>query len=155
MRAPWHRVIARIAVLGCVGVLTLSTVSRADGGAYRERPFGLADVRSIYVARLTSAGTGVATREALIEALRTVGFETVEREEKADAVMSGLVATKVIGGEPAVVFRTVVLQTHAGEALWFLRLRSTHSPRRQVGHVARSLRAAVEQAVWKAAREVD
>ena len=145
---------ARIVVLGWVVALSLSTMPRAGGGSYRERPFGLADVRRIYVARLGSDESGAASRDALIEALRSVGFEAVERVEKADAVMSGTVVTKVVTGEPVVVFKTVVLQTHPGETLWFSRLRSARSPRRQAGRLARLLRAAVEQAVWEAAREL-
>ena len=154
MRRLADRAGTRIAVLGCVGALTLATMARADGGSYRERPFGLADVRSIYIARLGSAESGVATREALIEALRTVGFATVKRAEQADAVMSGSVVTKVVRGESVVVFKTVVLQAHSGETLWFMRLRTARSPRGQAGRMARSLRASVEQAVWEAAREV-
>ena len=154
MRRVAHRVGTRIAVLGCIGALTLATMAWADGGPYRERPFGLADVRSVYIARLGSEEAGTATREALIEALRTVGFETVERSERADAVMSGSVVTRVVRGEPVVVFKTVVLRAHSGETLWFLRLRPARSPRRQVGRMARSLRASVERAVWEAAQEV-
>lgn len=154
MRGLTDRLGVRVAMVVCAAALTVGTMAGADGGSYRERPFGLADVRSVYIARLGSEKSGVATREALSEALRTVGFLTMERAEQADAVMSGSVVTKVVGGEPVVVFKTVVLQAHSGETLWFMRLRPARSPRGQAGRMARSLRASVEQAVWEAAREV-
>jgi hypothetical protein len=146
----------RFAVAWCVISLLCATAPRGgDGdGSYRVRPFGLADVRRIYIARLGSGETGAATREALIGALRTVGFEPVEHAEQADAIMSGIVETKVVMGEPVVVFKSAVLRAHSGETLWYARLRSARSPHKQAGRMARALRASVERAVWEAAREV-
>jgi len=139
-------------------ILALAMGSLTDGGgihaSYRQRAFGLADVRTIHVVRIGSGEAGEATREALKEALRGVGFETAERAERADAVLRGIAVTKVVGGETVVVFRTAVLQSHAGETLWHAQLRSARSPGRQAGRVARSLRASVERAVWEAARRV-
>jgi hypothetical protein len=126
----------------------------ADEGSYRERPFGLADVRSILVAELGGGEGAAATRNAVIEALRAVGFRCVERAAEADAVLSGSIVTKLVNGEPLVVFRTAVLHAPSGETLWHLRLRSARSPHKQAGRMARALRSSVEQAVWKAAREV-
>lgn len=156
MRVRSSSVLLRWTVLSCLTAAWVGGVTPvgADEGSYRARPFGLADVRTIFVADLGSSEARVASRDALIEALGPVGFRTVERASEADAILSGSIVTRLVGGKSVVVFKTAVLRASSGETLWHLRLRPARVPRKQAERLARALRAAVEQAVWNAAQEV-
>ncbi len=162
----------------CVAVCALlpSSAGEVTGTTAAGRPFGLADVQSIYVVSLGSSEASDRTRRVLIAELESVGFVISRSGGDADVILSGTVVTKHKGGELVVLFERVDLRTPSGEQLWRvslgigwrfrefgpggdgLRTMDQKAPsgpvQRQARHLARALRSRVELAVAEVARNV-
>jgi hypothetical protein len=123
--------------------------------AQQERPFGLADVRTIFVADLGASEVARGFRKQVEKEVENVGFDVTRDPDDADALLGGLVVERATGDGFMLVFRNVTLRAgRDGRTLWFAKFRGAKPMARQAKSIAKALRAEVERAVWKAARGI-
>jgi len=150
--------VRRIGVLLVVAAIVLAPrPGRADSDSDDhavDRPFGLADVRSVHVANMGSGRAAQESRRAVEDELRAAGFEIAEEAEDGDALLTGLAVTESSGQGTVVLFKSVALIAPGGAVLWHTKLRPSGRPERQGRRIARALREKVKRAVWDASREI-
>jgi len=87
---------------------------RADRDTDRDR---LSVVQKIYVGDMGSADEADRFRLLLEEALSKKGFTIVDREDRADAILSGALSVRVFD-DKSEARAFVRLTTHNGESIW-------------------------------------